>query len=226
MINQVAKGDTVTIETGIKEKGENTTSHAKSSFETPFELPNDLPEVFDKYPKRLKKKTNTNQRITFSIDDEIKMTTDDANPTSLKDEPDNFPINRVSKITLTGTELDNILSRVLRFSDIVSLQNTETGGIKIRGDGGNATVEKEYNSKNDIADADSNPRFEFNCSGNVGVKSHYSVEYLVDFLKGVRKSNLKNPYTVKFDDESPLLIKRKLGTNSFIKTQISHRVVE
>lgn len=222
MISQPSKGTTVEFSTNIKTPGEAADS-VEASFETEFELPAQLPETFDDDADSIG--DSSGKRVECIIDDGIKMRSETISPKSLRAQPDTPDLDQSASLSATGVELKSILRRVDNFGDHVSFIHDEsTDAITIEGDGDTTTIEKTYNSSDDIEESDKLDSFEFQSTGIGGEQSRYNLSYLLGFLKGPRKTELRCEFTVEFGEECPVTINRSLAEESFIKATAAPRI--
>jgi hypothetical protein len=92
------------------------------------------------------------------------------------------------------------------------------------GEGDTSTVEKRYQTEADVDETGKIDGFEFESDAAPNDSSRFSIEYLLDFVKGPRKTDLRRSFTLKYSDESPIQIRRELATHSFVRSTVSPRI--
>jgi hypothetical protein len=162
----------------------------------------------------------------FEVDDGITMRGKTFSPDSLREQPDPLPRDdeMQSVLRTTGTDLRKILNRLNTFTDHVTFRSDpDSGGVMIEGEGASTTVEKVYDDSDAVVEADKVNSLNFTSDAVAGDESAYSVDYVRDFITGARKSALRDEFTVRFGDDTPVRIQRDLADNSMIRTTVAYR---
>lgn len=220
ILNQVDANTAVTIESGYKTPG-TATHNSTESFEPKFNISTQLPSIItEDTPTIPDPRTD---RLEIVIDDGIEMGSSPPDPATLKEQPDDFEVDTKATLTTTGTDLQRILKRINEFTDVAKFNPSPDNHVTIASKDGTADVRKTYKKKSDVKDAKDANITDFTSTAPPGHTTLYSLDYLLDFIKGLRKSQLKTQYTIEYAEDTPLKAKREIGTDSFVKCAISHK---
>lgn len=158
---------------------------------------------------------------TITFDDGIEMTAATIDPDAMRSEPGKFNDSLTSSLTITGLNLRSLTKRINNFSDTTTISvknaNKDSAAIEITGQGDTTEISKTIDQDNEwIIDTDLT-------ATNQDV-SMFKNQYILDIFKGLRKNSLKHPYPIKFGEEQPLEIARKLSEDSHLKFKIAPHV--
>lgn len=184
------------------------------------------PASGDRVDFRVGQRRDESDNPQFEVDDGITMRGKTFSPDSLRDQPD--PLSQDDEIQsvlrTTGTDLRKILNRLNTFTDHVTLRDApESDDVMVEGEGSTTTVEKVYDDSDAVVEADKVSSLNFTSDAVAGDGSVYSLDYVRDFVTAPRKSALRDEFTVRFGDDTPVRIQRDLADSSMIRTTVAYR---
>jgi hypothetical protein len=162
--------------------------------------------------------THTDDR-TITFDDGIPVEFGTIDPDSIRDSADPPDLTLPNSVTLPGVDLDELTTRMADVTDHVTIRaHPQTDSVEFIAEGDTAVVRKEYEDYDDLTAYDGQRKHTlfdtFIC--NQG-QSHFSLEYLRQYVSAPHKRDLKTGYTCRFGDEFPLRLDRELGDNGFLR---------
>ncbi|MDS0243134.1 MULTISPECIES: hypothetical protein [unclassified Haloferax] len=163
---------------------------------------------------------------TLVFDDGIEASVGLIEPGHVRTTPDLPEIDQTSRVELPGVDLNEICKRADRNAAHLSVEADEAN-LTFTADGGRTTVSKTYAGVEDLFEYDpddTNDRLQFEADTNDGDHSIYSGDYFANFWKKVRKTSLRETYTMRFGDELPVTVQRDLGESGTIQVMLAPRI--
>jgi len=218
-IGQMDRSDTVTITIDATVSVDNNINH---EFDDEFSLSGADLSTLDMPIEEI---GTYSERPPLVLDDGFRSEVQTIDPKSIRSVPDIPDLDLTSEVTLPGLDMKELLKRADNYSDHISVSAPREGTVKFMTEGDSDTLSKEYTDKSDLITTGKRIRRAFEVNTTEGDESLFSREYFENVFTALRKSKLKNPYTIRFGHEFPSKITTEIASSSKMMSMVAPRIL-